>query len=345
MPEDAFYHVYEMNVDGTGRRQLTRGRYDDFDARYLPSGDIVFLSTRKGIALQCSQCVLRLDHAHADLPDSYVRCGGDNYRPVPVFTLHAMDADGGNLRPLSAFENFEWTPVGGQRRPHPLHALGLHRPLQRPLLQPVVGQPGRHQPAAGLRQLHGEAAGEVRGPRRSPARRSWSSPPRAHHSIIGGSLCLLDRSRGTEDEAPLTRLTPEVRFPETEADGEHYYANPWPLSEEYFLVGWADRKLPPHCRVDATSRTRVNAMGLYLYDAFGNLELLYRDPEISSVYPIPVAPAPAAAASSRRVADWDRRAGRPLPGAGRLPRPDGRRARARSSSCGSWPCRPRSSRT
>jgi hypothetical protein len=27
-----------------------------------------------------------------------------------VFTLHAMDGDGGNLRPISAFENFEWTP-------------------------------------------------------------------------------------------------------------------------------------------------------------------------------------------------------------------------------------------
>jgi hypothetical protein len=33
-------------------------------------------------------------------------------------------------------------------------------------------------------------------------------------------------------------------------------------------------------------------MGLYLLDVHGNLELLYRDPEISSVYPIPVAARP-----------------------------------------------------
>ena len=63
----------------------------------------------------------------------------------------------------------------------------------------------------------------------------------AHHSICGGTLCLLDRRRGTEGDAPLTRLTPEVPFPETEANGGHYYANPWPLSEQYFLVGWADK--------------------------------------------------------------------------------------------------------
>ena len=31
-------------------------------------------------------------------------------RPVAVFTLHSMDGDGGDLRAISAFENFEWTP-------------------------------------------------------------------------------------------------------------------------------------------------------------------------------------------------------------------------------------------
>ena len=45
------------------------------------------------------------------MPDSYVRCGGDNTRPCAVYTLHVMDSDGGNLRPISAFENFEWTPM------------------------------------------------------------------------------------------------------------------------------------------------------------------------------------------------------------------------------------------
>ena len=36
VPEDAFYHLFEMNLDGSGVRQLTHGKYDDFDGRYLP---------------------------------------------------------------------------------------------------------------------------------------------------------------------------------------------------------------------------------------------------------------------------------------------------------------------
>ena len=38
VPEDAFYDVFEMNSDESGLHELTRGRYDDFDARSLLSG-------------------------------------------------------------------------------------------------------------------------------------------------------------------------------------------------------------------------------------------------------------------------------------------------------------------
>ena len=80
-------------------------------------------------------------------------------------------------------------------------------------------------------------------------------------------------------------------FPETEGWPAHYYAHPWPLSEEYFLVGWADAKLPPHTFV-TDARNPANAMGIYLLDAFGNQELFYRDPDISSVTPFPLTPRP-----------------------------------------------------
>ena len=79
-----------------------------------------------------------------------------------------------------------------------------------------------------------------------------------------------------------------MHFPETEANDGQYFAHPWPLSEEYFLVGWADAKLPPHRRCE-DAENPINAMGIYLLDAFGNLELLYRDPNLSSVSPMPVA--------------------------------------------------------
>lgn len=290
LPEDAFYHLFEMNVDGSRVRQLTHGRYDDFNARYLPGGDIVFLSTRKGQFLQCSQAATT-GTRDADLPDSYVRCGGDEYRPVPVFTLHAMDARGGNLRPVSAFENFEYTPeVATDGRVLYTRWDYIDR-FNGPFFSLWSTNPDGSNPQLvyGNYTVRPQVVCEARS---IPNSSRLVFTAAAHHSIIGGSLVLLDRSRGTEGEAPLVRLTPEVPFPETEANVGSYYVNPWPLSEEQFLVAWSDRKLPPHRRVEDLQQNPVNATGLYLCDAFGNLTLLYRDQELSSACPIPLRPRP-----------------------------------------------------
>ena len=287
VPEDAFYHIYEMNIDGSGRHPLTHGKYDDFDARHLPSGDLVFVSTRKGTAIQCSDAFSESTR-NEDHPDSYVRCGGDNFRPVPVFTLHGMDADGRNLRPLSAFENFEWAPsIANDGRilytrwdyidRFNGHFFSLWSANQ---------DGGNPQLVYGNYTVKPQVKIEARA---IPGPSKLVFTACAHHSIYGGSLCLLDRGAGTEGDAPITRLTPEVPFPETEANVDQYYANPWPLSEEYFLVSWSDLKLPPHCRATEEQNPR-NATGIYLLDKFGNLELLYREPDMSSASPMPVAP-------------------------------------------------------
>ncbi|MBI5818260.1 MAG: discoidin domain-containing protein [Verrucomicrobia bacterium] len=300
LPEDAFYHVYEMNLDGSGRRQLTRGRYDDFDARYLPGGDIVFLSTRKGVFLQCSPANTAAT-TRGDLADSYVRCGGGDFRPVPVFTLHAMDARGGNLRPISAFENFEYTPsVANDGR-----ILYTRWDYIDRFNGPFFSLWSTHPDGTNPQLVYGNYTVRpqvVCDARPIPQSHKLIFTASAHHSIVGGSLVLFDRNLGTEEAAPLVRLTPEVPFPETEVNVGAYYANPWALSEQYFLTGWSNRKLPPHRRVNETDQNPVNAMGLYLYDAFGNLSLLYRDPAISSSNPIPVrrqAQPPAIAASAK----------------------------------------------
>ena len=288
VPEEAFYHIYEMNIDGSQRRQLTHGRYDDFDARYLPNGEIVFLSTRKGTFLQCNKANSELT-LQADLPDSYVRCGGDNYRPVPVFTLHIMDNQGHSIRPLSAFENFEWTPaIANDGRVLYTRWDYIDR-FNGPFFSLWSTNPDGSNPQLvyGNYTVRPQVVCEAMP---IPNSHRLVFVATAHHSILGGSLVLLDRNRGLEDQIPLVRLTPEVPFPETEANVNSYYANPWPLSEEHYLTGWANRKLPPHSRVDDTKNNPVNAMGVYLYDSFGNLTLLYRDANISSGNPIPVRP-------------------------------------------------------
>ena len=110
---------------------------------------------------------------------------------------------------------------------------------------------------------------------------------------------------GNELERPLTRLTPEVCFPETEGWPSSYYAGPHPLSEEHFIVAWSDRRLPAHTLMQPDDpRNPRNALGIYLFDAWGNLTLLHRDPEISSMNPIPIRPRARPAAIADTV-DWD----------------------------------------
>ncbi|MFV1964165.1 MAG: discoidin domain-containing protein [Pirellulaceae bacterium] len=280
--EDAFYHLYEINVDGSGLRRLTRGKYDHFDGRYLPSGDIVFLSTRKGQFLQCGKTSATSSYA-GDLPDSYVRCGGGPERPVAIYTLHVMSADGQNLRAISAFESFEWTPsVADDGRVIYARWDYVDRDAM-PYMSLCSTLPdGTNSHAVyGNYTVNPYAIFEARS---VPHSQKLVFTASAHHATTGGSLVMLDPSVGSDGSRPLTRLTPEVPFPEIEAWPETYYANPFPLSEQHYLVAWSDQPL-------ATGWPRVNsanAMGLYLYDAFGNLELIYRDPDISSMYPIPV---------------------------------------------------------
>ncbi len=303
LPEEAFYHVFEMNVDGTGLRQLTRGRYDDFDARYLPDGDVAFLSTRKGVALQAGKASAAATCA-TTMPDSYVRCGGGNHRPVAVFTLHRMNGDGGDLRAISAFENFEWTPAVAfdgrilYARWDYIDRFNGH----------FMSLWSTHPDGTNPQLVYGNYTTKpqcIFEARPIPGSHRLIFTATAHHSITGGSLVLLDRTQGTEHDRPLTRITPEVCYPEAEGWPDHYYANPWPLSEDHYLVAWSDRRLPAHTLFAVDDpRNPPNAAGVYLYDRFGNLTLLHRDPEISSMCPIPVRPRRRPMATPDTVA-WD----------------------------------------
>jgi hypothetical protein len=110
----------------------------------------------------------------------------------------------------------------------------------------------------------------------------------AHHSITAGSIAVVDPAVGYDGHGAITRITPEIPFPEAESRniGE-YYASPWPLSEKYFLVAYSPRPL-----VWEPGANPSDALGIYLLDVFGNRELIYRDPQIGSTNPTPLRPRP-----------------------------------------------------
>jgi hypothetical protein len=100
----------------------------------------------------------------------------------------------------------------------------------------------------------------------------------AHHGHAFGSLVLIDQ-RLEDDGAmsQITRLTPDVPFPEAERKPTNpfmVYGTPYPFSEDDFL-----------CVYDSEAKNR----GVYWIDAAGNRELIYRDPAISAHSPLPLA--------------------------------------------------------
>lgn len=294
VPEDAFYHLFEMNVDGGEVRQLTRGKYDDFDGRFLPDGRIVFLSTRRGQALQVGRESAARTVARADEPDSYVRCGGGPERPVAVYTLHTMNADGSDLVAISPFEMFEWTPEIG----HDGAILYSRWDYIDRDNMPYMGLWAINPDGANARLVYGNythaphCAFEAKP---IPGSHKIVFTGSAHHAQTMGSLVLLDPAAGLEGEAPITRLTPEVPFPEIEGWPKTSYASPWPLSERFHLVAWGAEGFLVQGRAGwdrwhAVQRPR-NGMALYLYDAAtGVRELLWMDQDITCGDPIPLRP-------------------------------------------------------
>lgn len=79
-----YYHLCEINLDGTGYRQLTSGPFDDYEPAYLPDGGIVFVSTR-------CRC--------------WVNCW-----LTQVGVLYRCDADGGRIQRLSHNPEHDNTP-------------------------------------------------------------------------------------------------------------------------------------------------------------------------------------------------------------------------------------------
>ncbi|MCR4415504.1 MAG: hypothetical protein NUV77_24095 [Thermoguttaceae bacterium] len=86
-----YYHLYEINVDGSGLRQITSGEYDDYEPTYLPDGDIVFVSTRCRCWVNCWM--------------------------TQVGVLYRCDADGKNIRRIShngEHDNTPWVMPDGR---------------------------------------------------------------------------------------------------------------------------------------------------------------------------------------------------------------------------------------
>ncbi len=263
------FHLFAMDTSGAQLRQLTDGPYDDFDPCPLSDGSVMLESTRRG---------------------SKLRCGGGS--PELVYTLHRLNSDGTDPQTLSFHETHEWHPSvlnDGRivytrwdyvdRNAAKFHGLW-------------TCNPDGSNPAVlfGNYTTRPWACFQAKA---IPGSQKIVFVAGGHHANVGGSLMLLDPARASldaergEDRFDALRcLTPEVCFAEREGWPKSYFYSPWPLSEKYFLVSFSHDPLPG----GYTGEYRDTETGIYYFDCFGNLELLYRREGISAVYPIPLAP-------------------------------------------------------
>ncbi len=271
-PQRRCFHVYAVNADGSDLRRLTDGPDDDFDPCPLPDGGIAFMSTRRG---------------------GFGRCHNP-WEPLPAYTLHRMNADGSNVRTLSWHETNEWHPsvlndgrIVYSRWDYVDRSAANFHGLW-------TTNPDGSNPAI----LFGNYTMRINAcfqPHAIPGSDKILFVAGAHHADVGGSLVVVDPKRvalepGTGEDSfdSVTALTPEVTYPEANGWPKSYFHGPWPLSENYFLVGFSFDTLPGM----SSGEKRDTRTGLYYFDRFGNLELLYRDTETSCMYPVPLMPRP-----------------------------------------------------
>ena len=257
-PERSF-HVFKVNVDGTGLEQITDGTWNDFDPCFMPNGRIAFISERRG---------------------GFGRC---HPRPVPTYTLHSMLPDGSDIITMSYHETNEWNPSVDHSGMIVYSRWDYIDRGDCIAHHPWITYPDGRD----ARAIHGNYPTSRRGRpdaehqiRAIPGSTRYMATAVPHHGQAFGSLIIFDPR--VEDDgamAPVKRFTPEERFPETEG-GSGRYGTAWPLSENYVICSYNPGGL----------RDRNTKHALYLVDSFGNRVLIHRDPSLMCQDPIPLRP-------------------------------------------------------
>jgi len=242
------FHLYEMNLDGSGRRQLTDSDYDDIDPIYLPDGHIIFTTTRG---------------------NSHVRCGPFIYS----YILARCDADGSNIYLISYNGEPDFVPsLLHDGRVIYSRWEYSDKPLWR--LQKLWTT---NQDGTGTAHFWGNQSvwpDHTSEPRAVPNSRRVMFSGVGHHDWWSGSIGIIDPAQGRDYPYGLTKVTADLRWPECslppeeriEAPDYHPsgrytgYKTPYPLSEEDFLV---------------SARGEDDKFRLYWMDVHGNRELIY----------------------------------------------------------------------
>ncbi len=266
--EDSLVNVYKNS--GTQGPNIYHHGTDDIDPCYLPDGGVAFASTRCQIGTPC-------DGPDAFSSTNIYRMNGDGSAMTPLSSHGMASETGPAVLPDGRiiYSRWEYVDKGGSC---------------------VKGLWAMFPNGAGSSEIYGN---DIQLP---PAK----VQPRAIPGTVGkyvflgvphypqgqyGTVIKIDMSKNIRTRDPMSWVTPEV---DVRAEGNWWwssagngnlYRNPYPLSEDLYLVSFKPGTL-------STNWSLTNGYGLYVLDGKGKTYQFYRDAAISCWAPLPIKPRP-----------------------------------------------------
>ena len=240
--EDDF-HLYEMELPSKKIRQITFGKNADIEGKYLPTGEIVFNSTR---CEQTTDCwMTEVSNLYMMKPDGKFmrRVGYDQ-----VCTTYPTVTEQGDI----IYTRWDYNDRG-QTFTQPLFLMKADGSFQ----TEFYGNKSWYPTAIGhARQIPG--TGKV------------MAILHGHHTAQRGKLAEIDPSKGRQEDSGVELLAPRRKESPMRVDaygqrGEQF-TYPYPLSEDLFLVSF-------DCS-PTDNRSYPLPYGLYLMTPDGDRELL-----------------------------------------------------------------------
>lgn len=210
------FQVYRVNTSGSDLKQLTTGEHDNYDACWLPDGDVVFVSNRDE---QWALCF-------------WSRMG----------VIYRMDRHGEQQRRISANYLQDFTPkVTCDGRIMFSRWDYVDRPVQ-----PTKGIWTMEPDGSGMRGYYGN---RVLSPKSFldaqtiPGTNKVICTLSGHLGWLNGALGMIDVALGDNTQTALTNLTPECNIGRvdqyrTNSDFLGFYETPYPLDDKHYLFSY-----------------------------------------------------------------------------------------------------------
>lgn len=206
------FHLYQINIDGSGLTQLTDGPYDDIEPSFLPGGGLMFVSSRA---------------------QRWVNCWSTH-----VGTLHRCNEDGTGIEMLSPnveHDNSPWPLPDGRMIYTRWEYVDRNQLAYHHLW---VANPDGTQQMIYFGNMHPDSvyidAKPIPG---KPDEVICIRGPQHGKREHGGDVVTLSNRNGPDDLSIVNRIaTPADTNVNIYAFNKTWYRDPYPLSEDCFLV-------------------------------------------------------------------------------------------------------------